>query len=83
MALDTKKISVGILIVMGIISIIYFIVLFECYKNKTFIYADYVPPPPPADQNPFFPLGQITPLDPEQVAARSDYINTYLNSSAT
>ena len=83
MAVDTKKISIGILIVMGIIAIIYFIVLFECYKSKTFIYADYTPPPPPADQHAFYPLGLITPLDPEEIAARSDYINRYLNASAT
>jgi hypothetical protein len=83
MAIDTKKISVGILIVMGLVAIIYFIVLFECYKHKTFIYSDYVPPPPPADQNAFYPLGTITHLNPDEVAARSDYINNYLNASGT
>lgn len=83
MAVDTKKISVGILIAMGIIAIIYFIVLFECYKSKTFIYAEYIPPPPPADQNPYFPLGTITALDSSEIADRSKFINDYLNSAGT
>lgn len=83
MAVDTKTISTGILIAMGVIAIIYFIVLFECYKNKTFIYAPYTPPPPPVDQNPFYPTGDIIPLTPTEIATRSEYINDYLNASAT
>lgn len=63
MAIDTKKISVGILVTVIIIIIIYFILLFEWYKTKSFIFAPYTRPSPPESQYPFYPTGKITPFD--------------------
>lgn len=78
---DTKKISVGILVGVIIISIVYFIILFECYKQQTFVFAPYQRPPPPDSMKPFFPLGTITPMSPELYQERNQYINDYLNTA--
>lgn len=74
MVTTTKTISIIILIVVLVIMMIYILVLFECYKNKTFIFATYTPPAPPANQNGFYPLGTVTPMTQEQIEARNSSI---------
>ena len=71
MVTTTKTISVIILIGVLIIMIIYIIILFECFKNKTFIFETYTPPAPPSNQNGFYPLGTVTPMTQEQIENRN------------
>jgi hypothetical protein len=66
MAGTEKNICIGILISILIIMIIYIIVLFECYKNNTFIFTPYTPPKPPVEENPFNPTGEIKSLSPDE-----------------
>ena len=56
--------------------IIYFVILYETYKNKTFIFTPYKPPPPP--NNSFFPLGKVTKMTPDEIATRNRIINASL-----
>lgn len=70
--------SVVILILVLIIMIVFALVMFETYKNDTFIFTPYTPPAPPA--NTFFPLGNVTPMTQEEIAARNAII---LGSSGT
>lgn len=65
-------VSVGILIVILVIMIVFAVVMFETYKNDTFIFTPYTPPPPPP--NTFFPLGNVTPMTQEEIAARNAII---------
>jgi hypothetical protein len=57
MEIKNKGACIGILIGILVISIIYTIVMFECYKNRTFIFTEYIPPKPPTDETPFYPNG--------------------------
>ena len=62
------------LIIIGLILltiIAYVIAMFECYRNKTFIFSTFTPSPPP---NSFYPLGQITPLTQEEIETRNELI---------
>jgi hypothetical protein len=70
-----KNISVIILLVIIVLIIIYGIVLFETYKNQTFIFSQYTPPPPPTSQNAFYPLGNVTQLTQEEIEQRNAIIN--------
>jgi hypothetical protein len=78
MANKNKEICIGILIFTLIIIIIYIIVIFECYKNKTFVFGNYTAPAPPASESPFYPTGEIIPIPPEQIAERNRIINCIL-----
>lgn len=70
---DTSKAwGIGILSTVLVIMIIYVIVMFEFYKNQTFIFTPYVPPTPPP--NYFYPLGSVTPLTQEQIEQRNAII---------
>ena len=68
----TRGFSIGIMIFIFVVAIIYVIVLFELYKQKRFIFAPYVPPTPPAPF--FYPLGKITPLTQEEIDHRNAVI---------
>lgn len=68
----SKAWGIGILSALLVIMIIYMIVIFEFYKNQTFIFAPYVPPTPPT--NYFYPLGSVTPLTQEQIEQRNAII---------
>jgi len=68
----SNAISVGILIFILITIIIYVIVMFELFKQRKFIFAPYVPPPPPT--NSFYPLGAVSPLTQEQIDQRNAII---------
>ena len=67
------KWSVGIIIAMVIVVIIYALVLFECYKSKTFLFAPYAQPTPPGSY--FYPLGSVTQLTQEEIDQRNQIIN--------
>ena len=69
---STKAISVGILIFVLLVIIIYVIVMFELYKNKAFIFSPFTPSPPPA--NSFYPLGSVTPMTQEEIDQRNAII---------
>ena len=78
-----KKTKHTILIVVAItvvILIIYFIVLFECYRNGTFIFAD-------KDMDilagtaTFNPTGEVTQLTQDEFEERQELINNILISS--
>lgn len=68
----TKAISTGIILFILLTIIIYVIVMFELYKNRLSIFAQYVPPPPPS--NHFFPQGTVTPLSQEEIESRNAII---------
>lgn len=72
-----KSVSVGIIIFLLVVVIIYAIVLFELYKTKSFIFADYVPQTPPGDH--FYPLGSIRPLTQEEIDNRNRIIQASIN----
>jgi len=57
MKIKNKGVCIGILIGILVISIIYTIVMFELYKNRTFIFTPYIPPKPPLGESPFYPNG--------------------------
>lgn len=73
--MSVKGISIGILIGILVIIIIYVIAMFECYKNRTFIFTPYTPKAPPSEAKAFYPLGTITALTPEQITERNNIIN--------
>ena len=52
--------------------IVYAIVMFEIYKNQTFIFTPYQQPAPPP--NTFRPLGNVTPLTQEEINQRNALI---------
>ena len=66
-----KNICIGILVSILIIMIIYIIVLFECYKNNTFIFTPYKPPKPPTEENPFKPTGDVNALNADEIKQRN------------
>lgn len=68
----TTAASITILIVVLVIMIVYALIMFETYKNDTFIFTPYTPPAPPP--NTFFPLGNVTPMTQEEIAARNAII---------
>jgi hypothetical protein len=62
-------ISIIILISIFIILIVYAILIFEFGKNRTWIFAPYVPPAPSAPH--VYPLGEIIQLTAEQIIERN------------
>lgn len=79
MVSSTAGWSIGIIVFILLVSIAYVLVLFECYKNKTFIFAPYTAPPPPA--NTFYPLGEIIPLTQEQIDQRNTIIRNSIGQT--
>lgn len=72
--MGTKGISIGILISILVVMIIYVLVIFELYRKQTFIFAPYTPPPAPA--NAFYPLGSVRPMTQDEIDTRNDIILT-------
>lgn len=58
-----RGISIGILVALILILVIYVIILFEMYKGKWGIFAPYVAPNLP---NSFHPLGGVVQLTPQE-----------------
>lgn len=58
-----------LVIVLALIIVIYVVVLYESWKHNKFVFKPYTPPNPPS--NTFYPLGDITPATPEQLAERA------------
>lgn len=77
-----KNICIGILVSILIIMIIYIIVLFECYKNNTFIFTPYKPPNPPTEENPFNPTGAVNGLNADQIKLRDCIVACGLSGGA-
>lgn len=75
---STTHFSVAILLFMLLVLVIVAIVIFETYRSQTFIFAPYVPPTPPSGT--FYPLGEITPLTPDEIATRNAIIQDALNN---
>lgn len=72
MAVNSREISIGILIFLLILIIIYSIILFELYKQKRFIFSTYTPPTPPGSF--FYPLKSVRPLSQEEIDTRNRII---------
>lgn len=70
--MSTSAISIGILIFVLLVMIIYAIAMFELYKKDAFIFTPYKQPSPPP--NTFRPLGTITPLTQEEINQRNEII---------
>lgn len=68
----SKAWGIGILVTLLIIVIIYAIVMFETFKNQSFIFTPYIPPTPPS--NHFYPLGDVRPLTQEEIDQRNRVI---------
>ena len=73
-----KHVSIGILVTLLILMVIYIILMFEWFKNKKFVFAPYVVPAPPDGSNPFYPTGEIQDLTPEEICIRN--LNIYCAS---
>lgn len=69
---SAKAISIGILVVLLILTIVYIIVIFEAAKNQTLIFAPYTPPDPTVSH--FRPLGEIRELTQEEIDRRNEII---------
>lgn len=65
--------AVALLVFVFILIIVYVLVLFELYKRQLWIFAPYVPPPPPEPY--FYPLGSVRPLTQEEIDQRNAVIN--------
>ncbi len=70
--MGTKGVSIGILIGILVIIIIYAIFMFEMYRKQQFIFAPYTPPPAPA--NAFYPLGSVRPMTQDEINTRNEVI---------
>lgn len=70
--MSTRGWSIAILVALLIIFIAYVVLLFELYKNQTFIFTPYKQAEPPA--NTFRPLGTVTPLTQEEINQRNAII---------
>ena len=77
----SKIISITVFVLIFVVAIVYAIVMFECYKNKSFIFAKYNIPEPP---KPYFrPLGVVTPMTQEEINERNRIIRQSVGLSAT
>lgn len=70
--MSSNAISVTILVFILLTVIIYVIVMFELYKNQTFIFSPYTPPVPQTPH--FYPLGAVHPLSQEDINQRNAII---------
>jgi len=78
---SVKAISLGILVTLIIILVVYIILMFEWYKNQTVVFSPYTPGAPPADQDPYYPISNIQPMSQEQICTRN--INIYCSNYLT
>ena len=78
---DGKLISIGIIIFIFILMIIYIIVMFELYKRDLFIFAPYTPPTPKTKH--FYPLGSVTKMTQEEIERRNEVIRASVKASAS
>ncbi len=69
--------SIGIMVFIIVIMIIYAVVMFEMYRRKQFIFADYVIPDPPGVS--FRPQGSIKALTADEIAHRNKVIENSKN----
>jgi hypothetical protein len=76
-----KGISIGVLVTLIIILVVYIVLMFEWYKNRTVVFAPYTPPAPPADQNAFYPISNVQPMSQEDICRRN--INIYCSNFNT
>ena len=74
MSNTARNLSVGLIVFMLVIAIVYGIVLYVLYQNQSYIFSVYVPPDPPSNQNAYYPLGSVTPLTAEEIQNRNDII---------
>lgn len=66
---SSKGWIVGILIVVLLLLVGYTVTMYELYKSRKFIFSPYTPPPPPGKT--FYPLGGVTKLTADEIAARN------------
>lgn len=66
---NNNYIILFIVIVLALILVIYIVVLYESWKHDKFVFKPYTPPNAP--ENTFYPLGNVTPATPEQLAERA------------
>lgn len=71
----TTAVVMTVIVVIGLI--VYFVFLFEAYKNSTFIFK-MVEPVPDQEMVPFYPTGVVTPLTDEEIDERKTLINALL-----
>lgn len=76
-----KGISIGILVTLILILIVYIVLMFEWYKNKTVVFSPYTPSPPPDSQNAYYPISNVTPMDQDDICRRN--INIYCSNFNT
>lgn len=76
--MDEHTIAAIILGVLVVGLIVYFIILFETYREGKFIFTPYQPPTPPSPS--FYPLGSVTPMDPTALERRNEIIQAALNA---
>jgi hypothetical protein len=67
----------GIIIFILVVSLVYVIVMFEMAKSKTGIFSKYVIPTPP--ESFFHPLGDVTPMTPDEIRIKNTVIMNSLN----
>lgn len=72
--MSKKEISIGVLILILVIIMVYSLVMYELFRRQSFIFAPYEPPAPPADLYPFHPLGNVTPMTQEEIDTRNQII---------
>lgn len=70
-----NTIAIILITILLVALIIYFIILFECYKSKSFIFAEYKPLELP---NSFHPLGKIRKLTQQEINERNALISKNL-----
>lgn len=64
---------VALLVGVLVLLIAYTVILFECYKNRSFIFSPYRPPKPPGKY--FYPNGGVEKLTAEDKKKRAAAIN--------
>jgi hypothetical protein len=69
--MSSKAISIGILIFIIISIIVYVVVMLMMASSQSGIFSPYNPPTPPADQNAYYPLGNVTALCQDEIYDRN------------
>lgn len=72
--MSSKQISIGALIFVLVVIMVYSVVMFELYRREKFIFGPYEPPTPPAEKNPFHPLGSVRPMTQDEIDHRNEII---------
>uniref|UniRef100_A0A6C0JSH8 Uncharacterized protein n=1 Tax=viral metagenome TaxID=1070528 RepID=A0A6C0JSH8_9ZZZZ len=77
---STKNAIVITAIILAVLVAAYFVVLFETYRNNTFIFSkDNIAPDP--SLNAFYPTGDITQLTQDEIDRRQEFVNNLLTSA--